>query len=200
MILDNLSAHKSQVVRDFPATHPNAHLHITPTYSSGLNQVEIWFSKVERDAIARGIFASVKDLARKLRRYIDSYLANAEPIQWKCSDPTRRIRSDVVSATCRQQLSDCHRHALRQWFPSPEAGQPCWPTPSAILLRNATPSVFHQRDVGRVLRSSCNTRGRRIASTRGREPQPGRCPPLWPGDLRNDGGGVPAAGANGSKT
>jgi len=41
--------------------------------------------------IARGIFASVNDLARKLRRYINAYSANAKPIQWKYSDPTRRI-------------------------------------------------------------------------------------------------------------
>jgi hypothetical protein len=39
------------------------------------------FSKVERDVIARGIFTSVKDLARKLRRYINAYSANAKPIQ-----------------------------------------------------------------------------------------------------------------------
>ena len=39
------------------------HFHFTPTYSSWLNQVEIWFSKVEREVIARGIFTSVKDLA-----------------------------------------------------------------------------------------------------------------------------------------
>jgi transposase len=58
IILDNLSAHKSQVVRDFLATHLNVHFHFTPTYSSWLNQVEIWFSKVERDVIARGIFTS----------------------------------------------------------------------------------------------------------------------------------------------
>jgi hypothetical protein len=30
---------------------------------------------------------------------------------------------------------------------------------SPILLRNATPSIFHQRHIGRVLRSSCNSRG-----------------------------------------
>jgi transposase len=100
IILDNLPAHKSQVVRDFLATHPNVHFHSTPTYSSWLNQVEIWFSKVERDVIARGIFTSVKDLARKLRRYINAYSANAKPIRWKYSDPTRRIRSNVVAATC----------------------------------------------------------------------------------------------------
>ena len=100
IILDNLSAHKSQVVRDFLATHPNVHFHFTPTYSSWLNQVEIWFSKVERDVIVRGIFTSVKDLARKLRRYINAYSANAKPIQWRYSDSTRRIRSNIVSATC----------------------------------------------------------------------------------------------------
>src|SRR5262249_48565075 len=53
----------------------------------------------------------------------------------------------------------------------------------SVLLSNATPSVFHQRHIGRVLRSSCNSRGRRLASSRGREPQPGRCPPFWPDDL-----------------
>jgi len=100
IILDNLSAHKSQVVRDFLAMHPHVHFHFTPTYSSWLNQVEIWFSKVERDVIARGIFTSVKDLARKLRRYISAYSANAKPIQWKYSDPVRRIRTNVISATC----------------------------------------------------------------------------------------------------
>src|SRR6201988_837934 len=46
IILDNLSTHKTQRVRDFLAEHPNVHLHFTPTYSSWLNQVEIWFSKI----------------------------------------------------------------------------------------------------------------------------------------------------------
>jgi hypothetical protein len=39
--------------------------------------VEIWFAKIERDVIARGIFTSVPDLARKLRRYINAYSAHA---------------------------------------------------------------------------------------------------------------------------
>ncbi len=99
IILDNLSAHKTQAVRDFLAAHLNVQLHFTPTYSSWLNQVETWFSKIERDVIARGVFTSVQDLARKLRRYINAYSANAKPIQWKYSDPTRRIRTNDLSAT-----------------------------------------------------------------------------------------------------
>ena len=99
IILDNLSAHKTKLVREFLRHHPRVHFHFTPTYSSWLNQVELWFAKIERDVIARGIFTSVPDLARKLRRYINAYSANARPFQWKYSDPTRRIRSNDFPAT-----------------------------------------------------------------------------------------------------
>ena len=99
IILDNLSAHKTQAVRDFLQQHPRVRFHFTPTYSSWLNQVEIWFAKIEREVIARGIFTSVPDLARKLRRYINAYSANARPIRWKYSDPTRRVRSNELTAT-----------------------------------------------------------------------------------------------------
>ena len=63
------------------------HLHFTPTYSSWLNQVELWFAKIERDVIARGISTSVKDLARKLMRYIRHDNAAPKPVKWKYSDP-----------------------------------------------------------------------------------------------------------------
>jgi transposase len=68
VILDNLSAHKTSKVQDFLNEHPSVHLHFTPTYSSWLNQVEIWFGRIEREVIARGVFTSVRDLARKLMR------------------------------------------------------------------------------------------------------------------------------------
>ena len=70
LIVDNLSAHKTKLVDRFLADHPNVSLHYTPTYSSWLNQVENWFSKVQRHVIARGIFESVTDLRRKLMRYM----------------------------------------------------------------------------------------------------------------------------------
>src|ERR1700694_4471671 len=73
LIADNLSAHKTRRVEQFLAAHPRLHLHFTPTYSSWLNQVENWFARIERDVIARGVFTSVRDLARKLMRYIRHY-------------------------------------------------------------------------------------------------------------------------------
>jgi transposase len=99
IILDNLSAHKTKLVRQFLEQNPRVSFHFTPTYSSWLNQVELWFAKIERDVIARGVFTSVSDLARKLRRYINAYSANARPIRWKYSDTTRRIHSNEFTAT-----------------------------------------------------------------------------------------------------
>ena len=90
MIADNLSAHKSQPVKDFLESHPKVHLHFTPTYASWLNQVELWFAKIERDVSARGVFTSVPDLKRKLMRYIRHYNKNPKTVKWKYFDPTRR--------------------------------------------------------------------------------------------------------------
>jgi transposase len=58
VIGDNLGAHKTAKVENLLAAHPIATLHFTPTHPSWLNQVELWFSKVARDVIARGIFTS----------------------------------------------------------------------------------------------------------------------------------------------
>jgi transposase len=93
IICDNLSAHKTKAVCDFLARHPKVRIHYTPTYSSWLNQVEIWFSKIQRDLIARGIFGSVKDLARKIMRYIRSYNRKATPIKWSYKDASNRIKT-----------------------------------------------------------------------------------------------------------
>ena len=92
IIVANLSAHKTKKVDEFLASHPQVKLHFTPTYSSWLNQVEIWFARIERDVIARGVFTSVKDLSSKLMRHIRAYLKDAQPFRWKYSDVTRRIK------------------------------------------------------------------------------------------------------------
>jgi transposase len=96
VIADNLSAHKTKRVDEFLVEYPNVHLHFTPTYSSWLNQVELWFAKIERDVIARGVFTSVPDLKRKLMRYIRQYNKLAKPVKWKYFDASRRITPDSI--------------------------------------------------------------------------------------------------------
>jgi transposase len=90
-IVDNLSAHKTKRVAEFLQANPKLTLHYTPTYSSWLNQVEIWFSKIQRDLIARGIFTSKHDLSRKIMRYIRHHNKTARPFKWTYRNPSHRI-------------------------------------------------------------------------------------------------------------
>ena len=96
VICDNLSAHKTKRVEQFLAEHANVHMHFTPTYSSWLNQVELWFAKIERDVIARGVFTSVADLKRKLMRYIRQYNKQPKRVKWKYFDTARRITPESI--------------------------------------------------------------------------------------------------------
>jgi transposase len=99
IVLDNLSAHKTKAVEEFLAQHPKVHFHFTPTYSSWLNQVELWFAKIQRDVIRRGVFSSVADLARKLRKYIAAYAKSARPFRWTYTDPRKRIHINEITGT-----------------------------------------------------------------------------------------------------
>ena len=98
VILDNLSTHKAKRVAQFLAEHRHVTLHFTPTYSSWLNQIELWFSKIQRDVIARGVFTSVTDLRRKLMRYIQKYNDEPKPIRWGYTDATVRIQPTIDSS------------------------------------------------------------------------------------------------------
>jgi transposase len=99
VICDNLSAHKTKKVDAFLDEHPTVRIHFTPTYSSWLNQVELWFGKIQRDVITRGVFTSVADLRRKLMRYIRYYNKKPRTVKWKYVDPSRRIRSPQSDVT-----------------------------------------------------------------------------------------------------
>ena len=91
IICDNLSAHKTQAVRAWLDAHSTVEIHYTPTYSSWLNQVEIWFSKIQRDLIGRGIFTSTTDLRRKLMAYVRLHNKHCQPFEWTYRNTNRRI-------------------------------------------------------------------------------------------------------------
>src|ERR1700726_2180019 len=99
IVADNLSAHKTKNVFEFLQTNPSVRIHYTPTYSSWLNQVEIWFSKIQRDIIARGIFTSTTDLSRKLIRYIKEYNKTATPFRWRYKNVDHRIKLPTQQAS-----------------------------------------------------------------------------------------------------
>ena len=80
-IADNLSAHKTDKVADFLAENPHVHLHYTPTHASWLNQVELFFSILERRLLRRE-FDSVDHLAERIIAFIKDYNRKAAPFRW----------------------------------------------------------------------------------------------------------------------
>lgn len=82
LIVDNYATHKHAKVKAWLAKRPRYHIHYTPTYASWLNQVERWFGIITQKAIRRGSFSSVKELVRKIERFVDHYNKNAAPFMW----------------------------------------------------------------------------------------------------------------------
>lgn len=82
LVVDNYATHKHQKVRNWLAVRPRYHIHYTPTYSSWLNQVEIWFNIITQKAIRRGSFSSVKQLRKKIERFVKNYNSKTKPFMW----------------------------------------------------------------------------------------------------------------------
>ena len=82
IIVDNYATHKHPKVKRWLAAHERWHVHYTPTYTSWLNQVEIWFNIITQKAIRRGTFKSVKELIAKIQQYIDNYNRHPKPFIW----------------------------------------------------------------------------------------------------------------------
>jgi hypothetical protein len=68
LVLDNYHTHKHPLVDAWLAERPRFRLHFTPTSASWTNQVETWFSLLQRRAIQRGVFSSVAALKQAIRR------------------------------------------------------------------------------------------------------------------------------------
>lgn len=82
LVMDNYATHKKAEVRNWLAQHPNIHVHFTPTSGSWLNLVEVWFGIIDRQAIRRGVFTSVKDLNAKIRAFINGWNDRKHPFVW----------------------------------------------------------------------------------------------------------------------
>jgi len=82
LVVDNYATHKHEKVRRWIAARPRFHVHYTPTYSSWLNQVEIWFNIITQRAIRRGTFRSVRDLTQKIEAFAKRYNRRCQPFVW----------------------------------------------------------------------------------------------------------------------
>jgi transposase len=82
LVMDNYATHKRVEVRDWLAANPRITIHFTPTSGSWLNLVEVWFGIIERQAIHRGTFGSVRDLNAKIRAFINGWNDRSTPFVW----------------------------------------------------------------------------------------------------------------------
>ena len=83
IIVDNLSVHKQKDVKEWINKKRKITLHYTPTYSSWLNQIEIWFNILTKDVIKNAVWHSKEQLVKQIVEYIDTYnKTRAKPFNW----------------------------------------------------------------------------------------------------------------------
>ena len=79
--------HKKAAIRAWLAEDSRIHVHFTPTLASWMNLVEVWFGTIERHAIHRGTFGSVRGLTTKIRAFISGWNTRCAPfVRTKTAD------------------------------------------------------------------------------------------------------------------
>jgi transposase len=83
-IVDNGSSHRGQAAIDrLTRRFPNAVLVHTPVHASWVNQVEIYFSVVQRKVVSPNDFTDLAEVEQRLAGFEQRYNATAKPFQWK---------------------------------------------------------------------------------------------------------------------
>lgn len=82
LILDNLVMHRGKVVQAWLAAHPRFVCHFPPVHCSWMNQIEQWFSILQRKRLRIVDFPSLDALAECLQAFIAHWNARAHPFHW----------------------------------------------------------------------------------------------------------------------
>jgi putative transposase len=92
IIVDNLSVHKNKIVTEWLGKKRKIKIHYTPTYSSWLNQIEIWFNILTKDVLKGAIWHSTTQLVKQLMEYIKTYNdTRACPFTWTFTGDPMKI-------------------------------------------------------------------------------------------------------------
>ena len=82
LIWDNYATHKTALIREWLVKRPRWHVHLTPTSSSWLNQVERFFAKLTEKQIRRGVHRSAEELEAAITVFLDRHNAAPKPFRW----------------------------------------------------------------------------------------------------------------------
>lgn len=96
VVLDNLRMHKGKQVQAWLAKHPRFVFHYPPVHCSWMNQVEQWFSILQRKRLVIADFASKAELAERLQAFIREWNEVAHPFAWSTKSVAK------VMAKCEQ--------------------------------------------------------------------------------------------------
>jgi len=82
LVMDNYATHKTPLIRKWLAKRPRWHVHLTPTSSSWLNQVERFFALLTDKKIRRGVHRNIADLQADISAFIDRHNTDPKPFRW----------------------------------------------------------------------------------------------------------------------
>jgi transposase len=82
LVCDHVSTHHGKEVRQWLAHHPRFIVHFTPVHGSWMNQVEQWFSILQRKRLRIVDFESKDQLHTKLDQFIREWNQHAHPFNW----------------------------------------------------------------------------------------------------------------------
>ena len=83
-IVDNGTSHRGErAVRRLQSRYPNVRLIHGPVHASWLNQIEIYFSIVQRNVLTPNDFHDLAEVADRLRRFETHFETLAQPFEWK---------------------------------------------------------------------------------------------------------------------
>jgi hypothetical protein len=100
-IVDNGSSHRgAAAVRRLQGTYSNIQLIHLPVHASWLNQVEIYFSIIQRKVLTPNDFASLQEVSERLLGFQALYEQVAHPFEWKF---TRQDLQELITKLNRQQ-------------------------------------------------------------------------------------------------
>jgi transposase len=92
LVLDDYATHNHPKVKPWLERHPQFQLHFTPTASSWLNMVEIFFGHLTTKAIRRGVFDSVPELIGAIEDYLAAHNDDPKPFHWTATADQRLVK------------------------------------------------------------------------------------------------------------
>jgi DDE superfamily endonuclease len=99
-IVDNGSAHRgARAVERLQSRYSNLVLVHAPVHASWLNQIEIYFSILQRKALTPNDFTSLKELEERLLCFQDYYEQIATPFEWKFTREDLNILLNKITTT-----------------------------------------------------------------------------------------------------